>query len=148
LDTGVTGIFTGADPIADKVIAIGDMLFGSRVTSLYFSNQGLNNSGQLAFVAGLENGISGVFRADPQPPVQSVPEPSSVLGLLAVGVFGAGSLLKRKQNLERRSINGRGNLLTFAPAVVAPTGVRGFSRRRCPYGKSMFLGLTDRRFRG
>ncbi|MBD0362166.1 MAG: PEP-CTERM sorting domain-containing protein, partial [Coleofasciculus sp. C3-bin4] len=57
-----------------------------------------NNSGQLAFVAGLENGISGVFRADPQPPVQSVPEPSSVLGLLAVGAFGAGSVLKRKQN--------------------------------------------------
>jgi hypothetical protein len=98
LDTGVTGIFTGADPIADKVIAIGDTLFGSRVTSLSFSNKGLNNSGQLAFVAGLENGISGVFRADPQPPVQSVPEPSSVLGLLAVGAFGAGSALKRKQN--------------------------------------------------
>ena len=98
LDTGVTGIFTGADPIADKVIAIGDTLFGSRVTFLSFSNKGLNNSGQLAFVAGLENGISGVFRADPQPPVQSVPEPSSVLGLLAVGAFGAGSALKRKQN--------------------------------------------------
>ena len=98
LNTGVTGIFTGADPIADKVIAIGDTLFGSRVTSLSFSNKGLNNSGQLAFVAGLENGISGVFRADPQPPVQSVPEPSSVLGLLAVGAFGAGSALKRKQN--------------------------------------------------
>ncbi len=138
LDTGVTGIFTGADPIADKVIAIGDTLFGSRVTSLYFSNKGLNNSGQLAFVAGLENGISGVFRADPQPPVQSVPEPSSVLGLLAVGVFGAGSLLKRKQNLERRSINGRGNLLTFAPTVVAPTGVRGRHRGAAPKENQCF----------
>jgi len=32
-----------------------------------------------------------------EPPVQRVPEPSSVLGLLVVGMLGSGSLLKRKQ---------------------------------------------------
>jgi hypothetical protein len=67
LGTGVTGIFTGADPIADKVIAVGDTLFDSRVASLNFFNKGLNNSGQLAFLARLENGISAIFRADPEP---------------------------------------------------------------------------------
>ncbi len=34
LDDGGKGIFTGPDPISDKVIAIGDPLFGSTVTQL------------------------------------------------------------------------------------------------------------------
>ncbi|MFM7908994.1 MAG: PEP-CTERM sorting domain-containing protein [Microcystis sp.] len=31
-----------------------------------------------------------------QPPVSSVPEPSSILGILALGVLGIGAALKRK----------------------------------------------------
>lgn len=37
------------------------------------------------------------FSEDPIPGVQSVPEPASVLGLLAVGALGAGTKLKKKQ---------------------------------------------------
>ncbi|WP_446385630.1 DUF7453 family protein [Coleofasciculus chthonoplastes] len=51
LDTGEYGIFTGADPVADKVIAIGDPLFGSTVTSLGVSDKGFNDAGQVAFLA-------------------------------------------------------------------------------------------------
>jgi hypothetical protein len=99
LDTGGSGIFTGADPITNKVIALGDSLFGSKVVSLDFSTKGLNNSGQLAFLATFEDGTSGIFRANPESisEPKSVPEPASGLGLLLVGAFGVGSLLKRKQ---------------------------------------------------
>jgi len=99
LDTGGSGIFTGADPITNKVIALGDSLFGSKVVSLDFSTNGLNNSGQLAFLATFEDGTSGIFRANPESisEPKSVPEPASSLGLLLVGAFGVGSLLKGKQ---------------------------------------------------
>ncbi|MEQ8464310.1 DUF7453 family protein [Coleofasciculus sp. E1-EBD-02] len=65
LDTGEYGIFTGSDPVADKVIAIGDPLFGSTVTSLAFSNKGFNDAGEVAFLAKLADGSSGIFRAEP-----------------------------------------------------------------------------------
>jgi hypothetical protein len=91
LDAGGEGIFTGSDLVADKVIATGDSLFGSTVTSLFFQKNGLNNSGQIVFIAGLADGTQGVFRAEP------VPEPSEALGTLAFGVLGIRYLLKRKQ---------------------------------------------------
>jgi len=67
LDTGEYGIFTGTDPVADKVIAVGDELFGSTVTSVGFSNKGFNDADQFAFFAKLADGSSGIFRADPDP---------------------------------------------------------------------------------
>jgi len=89
LKGGGEGIFTGADPISDKVIALGDQLFGSTVSSLSFSYKGFNNAGQIAFAAGFTDGTTGIFRADPElKPAKSVPEPASVLGLLAVGALG------------------------------------------------------------
>jgi hypothetical protein len=102
LDTGGSGIFTGADPITNKVITLGDSLFGSKVVSLDFSTKGLNNSGQLAFLATFEDGTSGIFRANPESisEPKSVPEPASGLGLLLVGAFGVGSLLKGKQKRQ------------------------------------------------
>lgn len=67
------GIFTGPDPVIDKVIASGDMLFGSKVTScdirwgIDSPPRMINNKGQVVFLANLEDGTSGVFRADPNP---------------------------------------------------------------------------------
>jgi hypothetical protein len=87
------GLFTGPDPVANKVIATGDAFLGSTVTDLGFSRQGLNNSGQIAFGVVLADGRQAIFRADPQ----SVPEPASVLGLLAVGAFGATSLRHKQK---------------------------------------------------
>jgi len=43
------GIFVGPDVVADKVIATGDLLDGLPVADLRFCDEGLNDSGQLAF---------------------------------------------------------------------------------------------------
>lgn len=54
------GIFIGDDPVADKVIQIGDPLFGSTVTLLFFAKAGLNDDGDVAFGYTLDNGVSGI----------------------------------------------------------------------------------------
>lgn len=91
------GIFTGSDPVADKVIAIGDSLLGGTVTNLLFGED-LNNSGQISFLADFidDSGktFRGVFRADPVS--KSIPESTSTLTLLAFGALGTGLTLKRK----------------------------------------------------
>jgi hypothetical protein len=101
LDEGGSGIFTGPNPVTDKVIATGDSLFNSTVTSFGFGfgSKGLNNAGQLTFFAQLADGSSGIFRADPEstPNPQPVSEPASVLDLLAVGALGIGTWWKRQQ---------------------------------------------------
>lgn len=95
LDDSREGIFTGANPVSDKVIASGDTLFGKTVTGLSFFNRGLNNSNQIAFSARFDDGSNGIFRADPT----AVPEPASILGMLAVGTIGA--VFSRKNNTCR-----------------------------------------------
>jgi hypothetical protein len=73
LDDGTSGIFVGADPIADRVIATGETLDGLIVQNLVFCEEGLSDSGELAFVAQLEDPNSpegfrtAVFRAIPSP---------------------------------------------------------------------------------
>lgn len=59
------GIFTGASPINDKVIQAGDSLFGATVLDVGFSSFGLNNNGQIAFWAQLDDGRQVIARADP-----------------------------------------------------------------------------------
>lgn len=62
-----TGIFVGPDPVADKVIAAGDPLFGSTVEGVNFTRGGLNDEGEIAFTYSLENGVSGVAVFVPEP---------------------------------------------------------------------------------
>jgi hypothetical protein len=65
LDNGTSGIFVGSD----RVIATGDTLDGSIVQNLVFCEEGLSDSGELAFVAQLEDSTApngfrvAVFRA-------------------------------------------------------------------------------------
>lgn len=93
LDTGEKGIFSGADTVKDKVIGVGDFLFGSTITELnFFGDKGLNNKGQIAFYAELADGTKGIFRADPSSSSpKPVPEPTSIFSLLALGVWGLSS---------------------------------------------------------
>lgn len=99
LDNGSEGIFTGSNPLKDKVIATGDPLLGSTLTNVGFSRQGLNNSGQIVFYATLANGRSGIFLADPQlVQPEPVTESTHTLAILAFGVFAASSILKVKSN--------------------------------------------------
>ena len=67
ITSDLVGIFTGGDPVADRVIAVGDAIDGSTVSSfgpLAFDSA-LNNRGQLAFIVVLADGRTGVYRADP-----------------------------------------------------------------------------------
>jgi hypothetical protein len=72
-DFTTTGIFVGQDPNAYRVIVMGDTLDGSTVENIVFCEQGLSDSGELAFVAQLdipetpEEGDfrTAVFRATP-----------------------------------------------------------------------------------
>jgi hypothetical protein len=61
-DRPVTGIFTGPDPIADKVLAVGDPLFNSTVTQLALWRDGLNDVGQIALLATLADGRQVIAR--------------------------------------------------------------------------------------
>lgn len=65
LDAGGEGIFTGSDPVKHKVIATGDSLFGYTVQSVALSPAGINDRGQITFIAWLANGTEVVVRADP-----------------------------------------------------------------------------------
>lgn len=62
---GGSGIYTGKNPVTNKVIAVGDPLANSKVVDLGIDGRGLNNAGQVTFEAILENGQTAIFRADP-----------------------------------------------------------------------------------
>ena len=71
-DFQTTGIFTGPDATEDRVISTGDQLDGAIVSSLSFCEEGLNDSGDLTFIATLDeldgSGFrTAVFRATPEP---------------------------------------------------------------------------------
>jgi hypothetical protein len=72
LDDGTTGIFVGPDPVEDRVITTADTLDGAKVTNLTFCEEGLSDSGELAFIATFEDPVTleprvAVFRATPVP---------------------------------------------------------------------------------
>jgi len=73
LDSGGSGIFVGPDPVADRVVGTGDKLDGPAVTNLRFCDEGLNDSGQLAFHATFDDpSVPGgvrvaIYRATPAP---------------------------------------------------------------------------------
>lgn len=66
-----------------SIIAPGDSLAGSTVSSIALD--GINRSGQLAFVATFADGTSGVFRADPTLLKGSLAETKADLELAAIG---------------------------------------------------------------
>jgi hypothetical protein len=75
LDSGPRGIFIGRDPVTDRVIETGETLDGMTITNLRFCEEGLNDSGQLAFQAtfndpSVPEGIRvAIFRATPVGPL-------------------------------------------------------------------------------
>jgi hypothetical protein len=69
---GSRGLYTGADPVADKVIHEGDALFGSTLTQLFDAHD-VNDGGTIAFRYLLANGVAGVAVAT------AVPEPTGAV---------------------------------------------------------------------
>jgi hypothetical protein len=69
LVAGGSGIFSVRAGVTDEIIATGDSLFGSTVTSfaaIPFAPRGLNNAGRLGFAANLADGRAVLVRADPE----------------------------------------------------------------------------------
>lgn len=66
LDTGGEAIFIERNSIQEQTIATGDSLFGYTVVDLTLSREGLNDSGQVAFIAKLANNTEVVVRANPK----------------------------------------------------------------------------------
>ncbi|MEW4528792.1 PEP-CTERM sorting domain-containing protein [Maioricimonas sp. JC845] len=86
---GHPGLYVGPDPVRDKVIGIGDPLFGSTVTGVSIWRS-LNNRNEIAFQYTLENGVTGIAVATP------TPEPSS-LALMGLGLAGLAAARGRRR---------------------------------------------------
>ena len=67
LDNFQSGLFVGPDPVADRVILIGDPFDGSTVIGLSVFRDYFNNAGQLVFTVLLADGRTEIIRADPVP---------------------------------------------------------------------------------
>jgi hypothetical protein len=67
LDNFQMGLFVGPDPVADRVIMVGDPLEGSTVIDLAMFRDYFNNAGQLVFTVRLADGRTEIIRADPVP---------------------------------------------------------------------------------
>ena len=66
-----SSIYVGPDPKKDRVIGDGDKLDGATIGSISFCEEGLNDTGQVAFIATLNDPGSleprtAVFRATPK----------------------------------------------------------------------------------
>jgi hypothetical protein len=67
LDNFQMGLFVGPDPVAGRVILIGDPFDSSTVSSLSALGDYFNNAGQLVFTVQLADGRTEIIRADPVP---------------------------------------------------------------------------------
>ena len=65
LDDGSAGIYVGSQLGISLVVAEGDVIAGSKVTDISFAQEGINDTGEIAFQARLENGNNAIFRAEP-----------------------------------------------------------------------------------
>jgi len=91
LKAGGRGLFNGPDPVADKIIAIGDELLGSGVVGLpqnFMNPRGLNNAGQILFSANLADGRTVIVRADPDGEGHQGEDASMAPSVLAAALIG------------------------------------------------------------
>jgi hypothetical protein len=90
---GANGVFAGPDPVADRVLVIGDTLFGSRVTSANSNRGAINELGQIAVNYRLADGRFGIVIATP------VPDPAGApLAIAAATAALLGRRWRRRQD--------------------------------------------------
>jgi hypothetical protein len=145
LADGRGGIFTGPDVQYDTVITVGDALDGATVTELHFFRQGLNDNGQVAFFARLDNGASGIFRADPYlPPHPSPRDPAPRVGQVAFVVAHSGADFMSAANSATpaqpaEEMSGRSS----GPAAVGTPGSQP-ARATGPKGEDTLVKVPSR----
>jgi hypothetical protein len=59
------GVYRGADPVAGKIVAVGDQIDGKTVAEIVLGRNALNDSGSVAFTVSFTDGTNAVIRADP-----------------------------------------------------------------------------------
>jgi hypothetical protein len=63
---GRLGLFSGSDPMADRILALGDALFGSTVAELASNPVSVSGTGYVVIRARLENDRQLILRVDPR----------------------------------------------------------------------------------
>jgi hypothetical protein len=81
------GIFTGPNPVTDKVIMRGDMLFGSPVSAVSMGVASLNDNGQIAFGYSLDDGRTGIALATPSAVIRGDCDGDGDVDLADYGAF-------------------------------------------------------------
>lgn len=129
---GGSGIFTGPDPVADKVIATDDPLDGLTVMDVYMSPRGLGEQGQIGFVATMSDLRTRIYRADPDVDGDGVADPSdNCPGLAnldqadsdADGVGNPCDACPGANDVADANMNGTADCLEPAPAGCCAPGV-------------------------
>ncbi len=85
----VGGIYAKFNDNLVKVIDFDDSLDGKEVSEALYTGSNALSGDSIAFWVRFTDGSDAIYLA------QAVPESSSVLGLFALGIFGAGAMLKR-----------------------------------------------------
>jgi hypothetical protein len=62
---GELGVFTGPDPVGDRLLSVGSPLFGSAVVDFALNPVSINDAGQVAIRVALEDERQMILRADP-----------------------------------------------------------------------------------
>ena len=89
LDNYKFGIYSGADPLADKVVEIGDVMFGRTVSYLSSIPQ-INDRGDILFTYRLDDSTFGIALA------RAIPEPSGLLAAsLSLGAIACSRFSRR-----------------------------------------------------
>jgi hypothetical protein len=105
--SGTAGVYTGSDPVSDKVLARGDPLCASTVTDVEFQRYGIDPLGRLALSVGLADGRRLIVRADPVldsgGACNVVPEP----GPIDAAAAAVAALLCAAGAAHRRAARGR-----------------------------------------
>jgi hypothetical protein len=103
--SGSSAIFSGGNPLTDRVIGTGDTLDGGKLTGLLFGRGMLNNSGNFVMYAEIDDtndGISdrtAIFFAS----VTAVPEPTSIVLSLVAFAWCARFRLRRTVGSSKAS---------------------------------------------
>jgi hypothetical protein len=74
---GKAGLFTGEDPASDRVLMVGDELFGQPLKDLFFDHLGFNDKGEVAFTYRLQNDTWGIATAT-SVGATAIPLPSAI----------------------------------------------------------------------